>query len=224
MFPVHSFLATDSASFRVTASLGPLCTLCSPSFHSPSLHLLPLPSHPPPPFIPLPPSPSPLPPLQFYSGQSSPHDPFKLLFLIWTHARNLAGYEQQDAHEFFISILDVLHRQAGGQTPAVASQHQCHCFVDRIFGGKLQSDVTCESCAGVSTTIDPVRDISLDLAPHLTSPQRKCECQPAPFPCSHANRGLPHPPHAEFTLLPHRPRQDDALPAEGTLHTDGVLG
>ena len=165
----------------------------------------------------------PLPPPQFYSGQSSPHDPFKLLFLIWTHARNLAGYEQQDAHEFFISILDVLHRQAGGQTPLVVSQTQCHCFVDRIFGGKLQSDVSCELCDGVSTTIDPVRDISLDLAPHLTSPQRKCECLPA-----HSHTASPPTLDSSHTLslhaLPsHRPRQDDAIPTERALHADRVL-
>ena len=105
---------------------------------------------------------------------------------MWTHARHLAGYEQQDAHEFFIAVLDVLHRQSGGQTPTVANPSQCSCFIDRIFGGKLQSDVTCHSCglvklivsftknsmiyytyfcSNVSTTIDPFRDISLDLAP-----------------------------------------------------------
>jgi len=34
--------------------------------------------------------------------------------LVWTHARHLAGYEQQDAHEFFIATLDVLHRHCKG--------------------------------------------------------------------------------------------------------------
>lgn len=51
---------------------------------------------------------------QFYSGQKAPHTPFKLLHLVWTHARHLAGYEQQDAHEFFIAALDVLHRYCKG--------------------------------------------------------------------------------------------------------------
>nr|XP_057917829.1 ubiquitin carboxyl-terminal hydrolase 22 isoform X1 [Doryrhamphus excisus] len=79
---------------------------------------------------------------EFYSGHRSPHIPFRLLHLVWTHARHLAGYEQQDAHEFLIAALDVLHR---------------HCK------GGLQSDVTCQVCHGVSTTIDPFWDISLDL-------------------------------------------------------------
>ena len=45
-----------------------------------------------------------------------PHTPFKLLHLVWTHARHLAGYEQQDAHEFFIAALDVLHQYCKGMS------------------------------------------------------------------------------------------------------------
>lgn len=52
--------------------------------------------------------------VQFYSGHRSPHIPYKLLHLVWTHARHLAGYEQQDAHEFLIAALDVLHRHCKG--------------------------------------------------------------------------------------------------------------
>ena len=29
----------------------------------------------------------------------------------WLHSENLATYEQQDAHEFFISILDQIHEK-----------------------------------------------------------------------------------------------------------------
>lgn len=54
-------------------------------------------------------------PPQFYSGHRSPHIPFRLLHLVWTHARHLAGYEQQDAHEFLIAALDVLHRHCKGK-------------------------------------------------------------------------------------------------------------
>lgn len=31
----------------------------------------------------------------------------------WQHATNLASYEQQDAHEFFISTLDAIHEMVG---------------------------------------------------------------------------------------------------------------
>lgn len=100
-----------------------------------------------------PPSPPPLPslsslplPPQLYSGISTPHVPFKLLHLVWTHARHLAGYEQQDAHEFFIAALDVIHHQSGGQTPTVSNPSHCGCIVDQTYGGRLQSDVICQAC------------------------------------------------------------------------------
>ena len=56
---------------------------------------------------------------QFYSGVRTPHTPYRLLHLVWTHARHLAGYEQQDAHEFLIAALDVLHRHCKGNVHLV---------------------------------------------------------------------------------------------------------
>jgi len=104
---------------------------------------------------------------EFYGGGTrAPHIPFKLLHLVWTHARHLAGYEQQDAHEFFIATLDILHRHSKGSA-STAHGTQCNCIIDRIFTGCLQSDVTCQICSGVSTTVDPYWDISLDLASGL---------------------------------------------------------
>lgn len=116
---------------------------------------------------------------EFYSGAKAPLSLHRLLHLIWNHARHLAGYEQQDAHEFFIATLDVLHRhcknaQAEAKPLAPATTEakkkitdnvhaQCNCIIDQIFTGGLQSDVVCQACKGVSTTIDPFWDISLDL-------------------------------------------------------------
>ncbi|EMP33075.1 Ubiquitin carboxyl-terminal hydrolase 22-A [Chelonia mydas] len=104
-------------------------------------------------------------PSQFYSGHRSPHIPYRLLHLVWTHARHLAGYEQQDAHEFLIAALDVLHRHCKGDDNGKKANNpnHCNCIIDQIFTGGLQSDVTCQVCHGVSTTIDPFWDISLDL-------------------------------------------------------------
>ncbi|ELV13999.1 Ubiquitin carboxyl-terminal hydrolase 22, partial [Tupaia chinensis] len=89
----------------------------------------------------------------------------ELLHLVWTHARHLAGYEQQDAHEFLIAALDVLHRHCKGDDNGKKANNpnHCNCIIDQIFTGGLQSDVTCQVCHGVSTTIDPFWDISLDL-------------------------------------------------------------
>lgn len=43
----------------------------------------------------------------------------------------------------------------------------CRCIIDQIFTGGWQSDVECQVCRGVSTTIDPFWDISLDLPGRL---------------------------------------------------------
>lgn len=87
---------------------------------------------------------------EFYSGNKAPLSLHKLLHLIWTHARHLAGYEQQDAHEFFIATLDVLHRhcQQYSSVPLLVKDnpHHCNCIIDQIFTGGLQSDVVCQSC------------------------------------------------------------------------------
>ncbi|XP_057566831.1 ubiquitin carboxyl-terminal hydrolase 22-like [Hippopotamus amphibius kiboko] len=85
---------------------------------------------------------------EFYSGHRSPHIPYKLLHLVWTHDQHLAGYEQQDAHEFLIAALDVLHRHCKGDDnrKKANSPNHCNCIIDQIFTGGLQSDVTCQVC------------------------------------------------------------------------------
>jgi len=101
---------------------------------------------------------------EFYSGKKTAHIPFRLLYKVWTNARHLAGYEQQDAHEFFIAALDVLHRHCRDNNTAPSNNHNnCNCIIDQIFTGGLQSELTCQACSGVSTTVDPFWDISLDL-------------------------------------------------------------
>ena len=101
---------------------------------------------------------------EFYSGKRTAHIPFRLLYKVWTNARHLAGYEQQDAHEFFIAALDVLHRHCRDDNTGLCNNHNnCNCIIDQIFTGGLQSELMCQACRGVSTTVDPFWDISLDL-------------------------------------------------------------
>ena len=99
---------------------------------------------------------------ELYGGERKPLIPFRMLHLVWTHARHLAGYEQQDAHEFFIATLELLHRHSRSAAAAAAGQ-PCRCIIDRIFTGRLQSDVACSRCGHNSRTLDPYWDISLDL-------------------------------------------------------------
>ncbi|KAI6184228.1 Ubiquitin carboxyl-terminal hydrolase [Aphelenchoides bicaudatus] len=113
---------------------------------------------------------------EFYSGQSDPFVPQRMLHLVWKHAEHLAGYgislnnyvhihmfaEQHDAHEFLISALNVLHKHSESNS-IKSNPNECRCIIDRLFTGRLQSDLTCMRCGRVSTTVDPFWDISLEL-------------------------------------------------------------
>lgn len=92
-----------------------------------------------------------------YCGEIVPLTPTQFLHAVWRSAKNLSGYEQQDAHEFLISVLGQVHTDLGGSTFA------CKCPVHSSFTGVLQSDVTCLSCGNVNASFDPFIDISLDI-------------------------------------------------------------
>jgi ubiquitin carboxyl-terminal hydrolase 22/27/51 len=79
---------------------------------------------------------------------------------MWMSLKELAGYAQQDAHEFFISALNNIHAGCDGQKLS-----NCDCIIHTTFAGLLQSNVTCLRCRNVTTTCDPMLDISLGLRP-----------------------------------------------------------
>ncbi|XP_061991385.1 ubiquitin C-terminal hydrolase 22-like [Rosa rugosa] len=101
-----------------------------------------------------------------FSGDRKPYSPAKFLYSWWQYAANLASYEQQDAHEFFISMLDGIHEKVEkeGRKPGSQGTGDC-CVAHRVFSGILRSDVMCMACGFTSTTYDPCVDISLDLEP-----------------------------------------------------------
>lgn len=94
---------------------------------------------------------------QMYSGETRPISPHRLLLGIWRSSRELVGYEQQDAHEFFVALRYLMHVHLGG------SMFACGCVVHRIFAGVLQSDVTCAHCQRSTETFDPFLDVSLEV-------------------------------------------------------------
>lgn len=95
---------------------------------------------------------------EVYSGKGGPFGPTSFLTTTWKASSELAGYSQQDAHEFFISTLNQIHATSRGSTKA-----QCDCIVHTTFDGLLQSDVRCERCSNVTPTTDPMLDISLEI-------------------------------------------------------------
>lgn len=104
---------------------------------------------------------------EFFSNENSnPMTPYRLLLLVWRNSEYLAGYEQQDAHEFLIAVLDMIHerlqpRIEGGSIDLTG--HAERSIIDQVFTGYMQSNVVCNQCGNISQTIDPLRDISLDI-------------------------------------------------------------
>lgn len=85
--------------------------------------------------------------------------PTKLLTTSWGAQKGLAGYAQQDAHEFLVGLINQLH----DTSVTNGEGGKCHCIVHQAFCGQLLSDVTCQHCGNVTTSIDPVMDLSLEL-------------------------------------------------------------
>ncbi|KAA8913921.1 hypothetical protein FN846DRAFT_897065 [Sphaerosporella brunnea] len=96
----------------------------------------------------------------FTSDKMDGYGPVNLLTTSWKCEQALAGYQQQDAHEYLQFLLNQLHNTNKGTDQ---TSEDCSCIIHRSFYGKLQSDVTCESCRNVTTAHDPVMDLSLDL-------------------------------------------------------------
>ncbi|KAK5008781.1 hypothetical protein LTR28_003514 [Elasticomyces elasticus] len=95
----------------------------------------------------------------------------------WAAAGNtgLAGYQQQDAHEYLQFILNSLHSanlaETEGQKEAKAED--CECVIHQTFCGLLESTVTCSKCKNRTTAIDPFLDLSLDLRSQVTAIKKR---------------------------------------------------
>lgn len=101
----------------------------------------------------------------FYTGDKIPLILSEFLQLIWKQAPHLNGHKQQDAHEFFIACLDIFHNHCkSSETTGTKSRRYCSCIVHQVFAGSLQSDLVCQKCKDISSTVDPSIDCSLDLA------------------------------------------------------------
>ncbi|KAK9339734.1 hypothetical protein V1521DRAFT_426575 [Lipomyces starkeyi] len=97
----------------------------------------------------------------FTSPTTTGYGPALLLTTSWKTRRSLAGYSEQDAHEFLQFILDQLH--ATSDAKSSSDVDYCGCIVHRAFCGQLQSDIVCPNCRNVTVTIDPLMDLSLEL-------------------------------------------------------------
>lgn len=85
----------------------------------------------------------------------------------WKGGGGLAGYSQQDAHEYLGFILNSLHTantEDDDDAPVSRKDPKnCDCVIHQTFGGVLRSTVTCSVCKNTTTTLDPFTDLSLDI-------------------------------------------------------------
>ncbi|GAA6039238.1 hypothetical protein JCM8097_003221 [Rhodosporidiobolus ruineniae] len=96
-----------------------------------------------------------------YAPETTPHAPTRFLHSFWQCSIEAAGYAQQDAHEFLISTLNLLHSSSPSHTdnPALV----CPCIVHQTFSGQLRSAIACGRCGHQSETFEPFLDLSLDI-------------------------------------------------------------
>ncbi|KAI5952290.1 hypothetical protein KGF54_003156 [Candida jiufengensis] len=122
-----------------------------------------------------------------------------LLTTAWYKHKSLAGFQEQDAHEFWQFLLNELHQDyqrvlvtqkqndlnhttngngnikiedkmnIDEEEPAT---EQCKCITHSTFSFELQSCVKCNSCNSITETVDPMIDLSLEIN-HLVQKHNK---------------------------------------------------
>lgn len=105
----------------------------------------------------------------FYTSTSTNgYGPSSLLTAAWKVKKSLAGYSQQDAHEFWQFLIHQIHKNdtqctSREVTPENGKSPRCNCITHRIFAGELQSTLTCTNCGNSRVTVDPMLDLSLEI-------------------------------------------------------------
>ncbi|VEU23025.1 DEKNAAC104243 [Brettanomyces naardenensis] len=121
----------------------------------------------------------------FYTSTSTTgFGPSSLLSAAWKVKKSLAGYSEQDAHEFWQFLIHQLHKndtkcsKNRESTPSLDSGSSssgddkylaanplfnCDCITHRTFAGELQSTLTCVECGNERVTVDPMLDLSLEI-------------------------------------------------------------
>lgn len=94
--------------------------------------------------------------------------------------KEMAGYRQQDAHEYFQFLVNALHASTPGH--AESYEKKCDCFFHQTFYGELRSSVMCRKCGKTTHTYDPIADLSLDV--QLQSKKRKLGARSSAFNAS----------------------------------------
>ncbi|ODV70224.1 cysteine proteinase [Hyphopichia burtonii NRRL Y-1933] len=101
-----------------------------------------------------------------------------LLMTAWFKKKSLAGFQEQDAHEFWQFLLNEFHLDYERINKKLNANHlvdddfNCKCITHTTFSGQLNSSIKCLNCDSITETIDPLIDLSLEMnhLNHLTNP------------------------------------------------------
>ncbi|GAA6021024.1 hypothetical protein JCM11491_005969 [Sporobolomyces phaffii] len=99
-----------------------------------------------------------------YYSSASPSEalaPTRFLHAFWSSSFEALGYAQQDAHEFLISTLNLLHSHS--PCPTDNPLKTCPCLIHNTFSGRTRSQVSCGRCGHQSETFEMFLDLSLDV-------------------------------------------------------------
>lgn len=103
-----------------------------------------------------------------------------LLTTAWYKQKSLAGFEEQDAHEFWQFLLNEFHMDyqriimnlkneklsnisKNDGLESVINSNSCGCIMHSTFSFELQSCIKCNSCESITETVDPMIDLSLEV-------------------------------------------------------------
>ncbi|XP_072952800.1 ubiquitin carboxyl-terminal hydrolase 23-like isoform X1 [Typha angustifolia] len=90
--------------------------------------------------------------------------PFHLVKNLRCISRNFAKFEQEDAHEYMVQLLESMHKCClPSGVPIESPSAYEKSLVHKIFGGHLRSQVKCMQCSYGSNKFDPFLDLSLEI-------------------------------------------------------------
>lgn len=91
------------------------------------------------------------------SKQKNPVSPSHIANNLRSIARHFRLGRQEDSHEFLRFLVDQMHETLKGGKSNKTS------LIQKMFGGTFANEVKCCFCSKVSTKLDPMMDLSLDI-------------------------------------------------------------